>query len=487
MHVVTFNFIMEIMYFINILLVLFIVFFERKAPTTAFAWCLAIIFLPGIGFLLYLVFGNKPRFYNNRRFNKKTLYDNTYRLLLLDQTSFFDRDNLPFISDKEQKYNALIRFNTIGAESIYTSNNSVDVFTSAQDKYTALLNDIRKAEKDINMVYYIYRDDSIGRHIIQALAEKARAGVKVRCILDDAGCLKTNKRKLFKPLLAAGGELKRFSPVWSLLRLNYRNHRKIVVIDGKIGYMGGMNIGDEYMGLKKVKNWRDTHLRIEGNGVYLLQIRFLLDWCYAAHTEIDQIEHLDEFFPRANESHNGHIGMQIVSSGPDRDADYLKLAMIKMIHEAHHTIYIQTPYFIPDQSFLEALKTAAMTGIQIHLMIPGQYDKFLVYQGTFSYLEDLIHYPSVKIYLYNGFLHAKTMVVDDAVTTIGTANLDIRSFSLHFEINSFIYDTDFTKQYIQIFQKDLENSYCLTAEEYEKRSIFHKMIEAIMRLLSPLL
>ncbi len=483
----TINIITQALMIVNLLLVFSIIFLERKAPTTALTWCITLLFLPGVGFVLYMIFGTRPRFRNIRKFSRKTEYDNVYRLMLLRQTEFYSHEDLSAYNESIEKCKNLARFNAIGANSIYTDNNSVDVFTTAQDKYTALLHDIRNAKKHINMVYYIYRDDSIGRHIINALVERAKAGVKVRCIIDDAGCLRTNKRKLFKPLLEAGGELKRFSPVWSLLRLNYRNHRKIVVIDGKIGYMGGMNIGDEYMGLKKVKNWRDTHLRIMGTAVYLLQIRFLLDWCYSANTIIDEIMDLEEFFEANNEAHEGNIGMQIVSGGPDRDEDYMKLSFIQMLNEAQKDIYIQTPYFIPDQPFLEAIKTAAMSGVHIHFMIPGQYDKFLVYQGTFSYLEDIITYPNVDVYLYNGFLHSKMLIVDESVATIGTTNLDIRSFSLQFEINAFMFDTNFARKCVGIFKEDAKNSYLLTLEEYKARPIRHKMIEAIMRLVSPIL
>jgi len=323
------------------------------------------------------------------------------------------------------------------------------------------------------------------------LTKKAKQGVEVRVLYDHVGSLNTPSR-MFNKLKKAGGKVTRFFPLsfGTYCSVNYRNHRKIVVIDGQIGYVGGINIGDEYMEgakgkYKRLRPWRDTHLRIVGTSVMFLQERFLMDWYYATKDEsINEDDKLKKFFH--NDGGAGKVGIQIVSSGPDLSGEQIKMGYIKMINSAKDKVYLQTPYFIPDDSFLEALKIAAMSGIDVRIMIPLIPDKKFVYRATTSYIHDLLE-CGIKVYLYKGFLHSKMVVVDGEIASIGTANLDIRSFLLDFEINAFIYDTKFTQKCVDIFEADVEKSEILTMEKYKARGVGTKIEEAISRLFSPLL
>src|SRR5690625_3320510 len=265
-------------------------------------------------------------------------------------------------------------------------------------------------------------------------------------------------------------------------KINFRNHRKLTIIDGKIGYIGGFNIGDEYLGKsERFGYWRDTHLRICSDAVRTMQTRFMLDWTQASK---EIIEYEKRYFIGCDA---GDVGIQIVSSGPDSDLEQIKYGYIKMILNAKKFVYIQTPYFIPDESLLDALRVAALSGVKIKIMIPNKPDHMFVYWATLSYVGKLIQ-DGAEIYLYqNGFLHAKTIVVDGEVASVGTANIDVRSFRLNFEINAFLYDVDLANRLVGIFEMDILDSTQMTKRLYEQRSIGIKFKESISRLLSPIL
>ena len=268
------------------------------------------------------------------------------------------------------------------------------------------------------------------------------------------------------------------------LRMNNRNHRKIVIIDGKIGYVGGFNVGDEYLGKdKKFGYWRDTHLRLEGDSVNALELRFILDW--NSQSNRDSIEYEDRYFPDVDSG--GTIGVQIASSGPDEDWEQIKYGYLKMISSAKQSIYIQSPYFIPDQAFIDAIKIAALGGVEVNIMIPNKPDHPFVYWATLKNAASLLS-AGVKIYHYdNGFLHSKTLIIDDEIASVGTANMDNRSFTLNFEVNAFIYDEAIAAQLKEAFIQDMKVSYRLTEDLYNKRSLWIKFKEGISQLLSPIL
>lgn len=402
------------------------------------------------------------------------------------QMEAIEDDSFDFRLDDAMHYKELIVMHLHNNQAVLTQDNKVEIFIDGREKFDALIRDIEHAKDHIHIQYYIFRLDSLGQQIYQALLEKAKQGVKVRILYDDTGS-RSLRKKHFKELIALGGRVEAFFPsIFPLInpRMNYRNHRKIVVIDGRIGYIGGFNVGDEYLGLKKKFGyWRDTHLRIEGSSVHPLQTRFILDWNQAS-TEHD-IEYSDIFFPAI--PMKGSVGLQIVSSGPDSEWEQIKNGYLKLIMMAKKYIYIQSPYFIPDASFMDTLRIACLSGIDVRIMIPNKPDHIFVYWATYSYVGDLIK-AGAKVYIYqNGFLHTKMIVIDDEASTVGTANIDVRSFKLNFEINAFIYDRETSHQLAELFEEDMKLSTEMTMEVYESRSRIIKFKESLARLISPIL
>lgn len=293
----------------------------------------------------------------------------------------------------------------------------------------------------------------------------------------------------FKRFKEKGGHVESFFPSklpLINLRMNNRNHRKIVIIDGQIGYVGGFNVGNEYLGLsKKFGYWRDTHLRIQGNAVSALQLRFILDWNSQSHR--DNITYSSQYFPKPQQTHNGNIGVQIASSGPDEFWEQVKYGYLKMISMAKNDIYIQTPYFVPDEAFMDALKIAALGGVNVNIMIPSKPDHPFVYWATFKNVASLLE-AGARVYLYdNGFLHAKTLTIDDEITSVGTTNMDNRSFTLNFEVNAFVYNEELAREVRESFEEDLKVCSELTKERYAQRSLWIKFKESVSQLLSPIL
>ena len=322
--------------------------------------------------------------------------------------------------------------------------------------------------------------------MLHELEKKAEEGIEVKMLYDDMGSRDLRKKDL-KKFRQKGGHAESFFPSklpLINLRMNNRNHRKIVVIDGTIGYVGGFNVGDEYLGKsKKFGYWRDTHLRIKGDAVNALQLRFILDW--NSQSTRDNLTYESRYFPDVDSG--GTIGIQIASSGPDEDWEQIKYGYLKMISSAKESIYIQSPYFIPDQAFLDSIKIAALGGVDVNIMVPNKRDHPFVYWATLKNVASLLE-AGVNVYHYdNGFLHSKTLVIDDEVASVGTANMDNRSFTLNFEVNAFIYDEGVARSLKQAFINDMKLSNKLTSEEYAKRNLLVKFKEGISQLLSPIL
>ena len=468
----------------NIILAITVIFLERKNASSAWAWLLILYFLPLIGFLLYLLLG--------RQLRKKHLFRWEGRKnigidkLISYQIEAVKNGKLDYRIHHVEEYNQLIYMNLTSSNAVLTQDNDVAIFTDGTDKFEALIEDIQNAKEHIHIQYYIFKLDNLGTRILKALIERAKHGVKVRILYDEMGSRGIKKRH-FNELIKYGGEIEVFFP--SILplfnpRLNFRNHRKIVVIDGRIGYIGGFNVGDEYLGLNnKFGYWRDTHLRIEGSSVHPLQTRFLLDWNQASQKH--RVHYSERYFPAI--PLKGNTAMQIISSGPDTDWANIKNGYIKLISNAKKFVYIQTPYFIPDESFFDAVKIAALSGVDVRIMIPNKPDHMFVYWATYSYVGMLLD-VGAKIYIYdNGFIHAKMIVVDDEAASVGTANIDNRSFTLNFEVNAFIYDIDVSHSLSEIFERDMLESYELTKALYAQRSLWIKFKESASRLLSPIL
>lgn len=471
---------------LNLSLAGIIIFLERRNIGVTWAWLMVLLFLPGVGFFLYLVLGqnlSRRKLYKINQKNEDTLS----RIIEAQRSSFRSKATV-FNDPAVHNYRDLIYMNLSSSSSVYTQNNHVEIFTDGRAKFDALFEKIAEAKDHIHLMYFIVRDDDLGHRLIELLASKAKEGVEVRFLYDDIGC-SSLPTSFFRPLVQAGGRVAAFFPSripYMNIRVNYRNHRKLVVIDGTYGFIGGLNVGDEYLGLKsRFGFWRDTHLLIHGHAVLQMQGHFLLDWNLASLYKVD-LENSDKLF-RLDENQLGHVGMQIVSSGPNDPIEHIRNAYIKMIYSAKESIYIQTPYFIPDESLLSALKMAALSGVDVRLMLPARPDHKMVYWASFSYLGDLLSL-GMKCYLYEkGFLHAKMIVVDGKVASVGTANVDIRSFKLNFEINAVIYDTQTVDKLTQVFHEDMSHCRELTHRVYEGRPRMHKVRESCMRLLSPIL
>ncbi len=481
-------------YVLNFICILALLFIKRKNPNETITWLLILSFLPVIGLFLYMVFGKGINLYSRRKYSIKEQRDRAYSALIQEQShmdethiNLFKNHTPPFNDQAAEHHRQMIELFYHTGHSIYTQDNDVSIFTDAGKLYETLIHDIREAKESINMLYFIIKNDEIGNKIVDLLTQKADAGVEVRLIYDSLGSFFTPGR-MFKRLKEAGGKVCRFFPV-SLgfyLKINHRNHRKIVTIDGEIAYMGGMNIGMEYMGLSKITPWRDTHLRITGSAVLMLQEQFLLDWNFVSKTtdNLDDVHFVRKYFPPIKSP--GKLGIQIVSSDPGIAAEQIKSGLIKMVYSAQESLWIQTPYFVPDEPFLEALKTASASGVDVRIMIPGLPDKKYVWNVTMSYVRDLLN-AGIKVYMYSGFMHAKMVVMDDQIATIGSTNIDIRSFALHFEVNAFIYDTEFALKCKKIFIDDEMDSTQITSEWYESRGILTLLKENFSRIFSPLM
>lgn len=467
--------ILEFFLFIQYIMAFGIIFFERRNPTSALSWILVLLVLPVVGFFLYLFFGQD--FTKRRLFSVKEEDDRRIRDAIAQQKEELACEDITCEDPVIGKYLGIIRMFLESNRAIITDDNLLRVYTDGNDKFRDLMRAIEGAHHHVHLEYYIIRDDPLGREILALLCRKAREGVEVRLLYDALG-MKIPK-KLLADLEEAGGHHAAFFP--RLFTINYRNHRKVAVIDGTCGFIGGYNIGEEYLGRGPFGYWRDAALRIEGTGVIGLQIRFFMDWNHAS-TEV--VTYSDHYFP---ESHGkGNCPLQIVSSGPDARWNQVKEGYLKLVNSATRSVYIQTPYFIPDESVLDSLRVAALSGVDVRIMIPCKPDHPFVYWATHSFVGDLLE-AGVRAYTYDrGFLHAKTIVVDGLTASVGSANWDVRSFRLNFEANAFLYDDQYAGQLKDAFEKDL--SFCteITRENYRARPRRVRIKEQVSRLFSPL-
>lgn len=470
-------------YVINFFFALIIIFLERKNSSATLAWLLLLLFAPVLGFIFYIMFSQNLT--RRKMFKFKVTESRVQDKLINKQLRAIDENNLLGPKEIFSDYKSIIRMNLLNNSAYFSQDNEVQIFSDGYDKFHDLFTEIEKARDHIHIMYYIFRKDALGEKILEALKKKSEEGVQVRLLIDSIGSRELDEKYLdtftndnFKYAYFFKTKLKLIN-----LKLNYRNHRKIVVVDGVIGYLGGFNLGNEYLGDNdQIGYWRDTHLKIRGTGVHTMQIRFLLDWRKASKEDLTISKW---FLPEP--SIIGNTGIQIVSSGPDSKQEQIKQGFIKMINLAKKSIQIQTPYFIPDDSILEALKIAISSGVEVKLMIPNKPDHPLVYWATYSYAGELLR-AGGRVYTYEqGFLHAKTIVVDEKISSVGTANFDIRSFKLNFEVNAFIYSEEISKSLSNDFNNDTILSYELTKDAYYDRPTFIKIKEAIARLFSPIL
>lgn len=480
----TFMWVVNAIFILNIILAVVTVFREKRDIAATWAWLLVLVLLPIVGFIIYLFFGKKIS--REKIFDIKTQESIGMKELVIAQKEMLLEDELLSSKQATENTKEIASLFLESDESIVTKGNKVELFIDGNAKFDSLIRDIEQAQHHVHMLYYTIHQDELGKRVLAALEERAAAGVEVLVIYDAMGSRST-KHRFFNRLESLGGKAEPFfGSHWAIinLRLNYRNHRKIVVVDGKIGYVGGFNVGDEYLGKdEKFGYWRDTHLRIQGNAVLALQSRFIMDW--NAAVDKHRLDYQEEYFPII--PNKGKSNMQVVSSGPDSEQQQIKKGYIKMISMAKKSIYIQSPYFIPDDSVLDAITIAAMSGIDVRIMIPNKPDHPFVYRATTYYAGEMVA-AGAKVYIYdNGFLHAKTVVIDGEIASVGTANFDFRSFKLNFEVNAFIYDPVVAQQLQGIYEEDMKKCYLLTQEIIDNQSVWMKFKQEFSRLLSPIL
>ncbi len=477
-----FEIVLTAIYLINFILVVDLIFRGKRNIDNTLTWIVILVLVPPVGFILYAMFGRSIAKKNMFRVKEKE--DKVIKDKILESYVEIESNLDPYLDENKDIIYTLANSNNAH----FTADNDVDIYPESNMFFNSLLEELKKAEEYINIQFYIFKDDRIGKEIIEILKEKAQSGVEVRLLYDAVGG-RNLSRKAVKEMKEAGVQVANFFPSFLNIinfNINFRNHRKIVVIDGKVGFVGGFNVGDEYLGRDpKFGEWRDTHIRLTGSCVIDLSMRFLLDWRYTTKENLD----LAKYFTKKREKSTGNVGIQIVSSGPDiTELDEIKYGYMKMIQKARDYVYIQSPYLILDKTLMETLKVACLSGVDVRIMIPSKPDHPFVYWASYSYAGELLNYGA-KIYTYGGdaFLHAKTIVYDDSVASIGTANMDIRSFELNFEVNAFIYSEEKAKEQRMIFERDIENSREITKEIYESRSTYIKIKESISRLLSPVL
>ena len=469
---------------LNLLLAVVIVFFERRSPKSVWAWLLLLFFIPGVGFVFYLLLGTDLR--KRKIFRAKEFQDNVQETLRRQEFLLKSVD-MESVDTEFSRYTDLVLYNMKTSGAVLSSDNDVEILSDGNELFEAMLEDIQRAKSYIHIQYYIIRDDMLFQRILQACEEKVKQGVEVRILFDAMGC-RTVSGKMWEKVEGMGIDVAEFFPALFgrfHLRLNYRNHRKIVVIDNKIGYLGGFNVGKEYISLDdKFGYWRDTHLRIAGGAVAGLEFRFLLDWNYAAGESLFDNK---KYYMLPPSGKKDLCKVQIISSGPDNGELQIRNNYLRLIHKARKNIYIQTPYFVPDEAILDSLLIAVRSGVEVYIMIPCMPDHPFVYWATYSYIGDLVM-AGANCYTYdNGFLHAKGMIVDSSVFCYGTANMDIRSFALNFEVNAVVYDEKKALEMERIFREDL--AYCtqITKDTYAGRTLKLRIKEQVSSLLSPLL
>jgi len=465
---------------LQVLLIGTVILLENKAPGETVGWLCILVLLPVIGFIIYVIIGRKA---HANLFPNKHIPDNRLVKTVRKQTDYHhgDGDVLTQLTDSHQKLGSLLLNSGFAP---ITFNNQVEILLNGGEKFQALFNALEGARDHIHLSYFIFKDDEIGGDVLKILARKVGEGVEVRVLLDGMGSMSISGR-FIRSMRQSGIQAEWFSPLrfpYITSRLNLRYHRKIVVVDGSTGFMGGLNIGDEYLSRDpKLGFWRDTHLKIEGEAVHTLQSIFLNDWSFMTRQEIQGARYFPQTFI------SNVLPVQIVGGGPDTNSTSIMQGFFNAITMAVHSISIETPYFIPDDSITMALKTAALSGLDVRLIVQGIPEHKVTYLAMHSYFEELLQ-AGVKIFKYmKGTLHAKVLFIDNNLASVGSANVDLRSFFLDFEICAFVYDQAIVEGLKLNFEHDLTDSIELVLEIFQARSVSEKLKESSARLFSPLL
>ncbi|MBL7965491.1 MAG: cardiolipin synthase [Prolixibacteraceae bacterium] len=471
-----------ILYFLTVVFIAILIILENRNPVKTISWILVLVLLPFAGIVIYLFFGQEYR--KTKMYSRKGLKDlEKLRNLTLEQL-----DNLPTnqlqMSDRLYAKRHLMNLMLTNSNAILTNNNELKVLRNGEETFPEIFREIEQAKHHIHLEYYIVEDDTIGNYLRELLIQKAREGVEVRFIYDDVGSWEL-KRKWLRTLTDAGVKVDcfmrvRFPNLTS--RVNYRNHRKILVVDGTTAFVGGLNFADRYQdGVAGIGPWRDTHLKVIGGGATALQIIFMADWYFVSKEILRGESYFKPFVPG-----NGKL-VQMVASGPDSDWESIGQAYFAAIASAAESVYISTPYLMPTADIVTALKTSALGGIDVRIIVPGMSDAITPKWGTNSYIEELLE-AGVKIYFYKaGFIHSKVIVVDGIFSSVGTANLDFRSLETNFEVNAMIYDEEIAGILATQFIEDQAKSDQVILDEWVKRPRINKIKESFSRILSPML
>ena len=467
--------IVAVLYFLMVLAVIAVVLGENRNPVKSIAWVLVLVLLPVVGLVIYLIFGRSLK--GMKLISRSDLRDlrrmHDYALPVDVEQQF---------SDTSQQLISLA--NKLTEPHLFVGND-IEVFTTGEAKFEALLRDIEAATEYVHVQYFILEGDEVGSRLIELLMRKAQEGVKVRVLYDYVGSFYTRPRML-KRMRAAGIDVHPFLELTLMqfaFRINWRNHRKIVVIDGKIGYVGGMNIAKRYVtGDKKWMAWRDTHLRISGEAVAALQYSFAIDWNYTTRELLKSPTMRYDTPPNKQD----HV-VQMMASGPSNRWHNISFIFFKAITLAKRSIYIQTPYFLPSDALLKALQSAALAGVDVKLMIPRKPDSTMLRLATGSYIKECM-LAGIKVYFYEPtVMHAKVVIVDDEFVTTGSTNFDFRSFEHNFEFNALVYSKDFNRQMKAVFEDDMQQCTRLSMGKWKQRPLIQKALESIVRLISPIL
>lgn len=463
----------RLVYLAVILFTIVIVLLDNRNPVKTMAWVLVLVFLPVVGLAFYFFFGRNTR--KEHLISKKGFS----RLSKRPMAEYQAQEALGDFTGRNQ----LIPFFHRVSNALPFEGNDVQVFTDGYSMYQELFRRIAKAKHHIHLEFYIFENDAVGRLLRDLLIDKAREGVSVRLLYDDVGCWDVNPM-FYDEMLCEGIEVRSFLKVrfpQFTSKVNYRNHRKLAIIDGKVGFIGGMNIALRYLKGVPWGVWRDTHICLKGKAVYGIQTAFLTDWFAVDRTLLTSAQ----YFPKMDTV--GTSVAQIVTSDPVGEWHDIMLGLVKAISCAQRYIYVETPYFLPTEQVMAAFQTAALSGVDVRLMIPKKADAFITHKGTMSYLDELMK-SGVKVYFYRaGFLHSKLWVADDEWASVGSTNLDFRSFEHNFEANAFFYDEKTVCAMKEIFLEDMKKCMTLSQKIWDKRSFKNKIVESVVRLLAPLL
>lgn len=469
-------------YFITILVVVFVIILENRNPVKTISWVLVLVLLPVVGFVFFIFFGQNLR--KEKIIAKKGLRNQQQLSQMAESQVTKLSDGELFVTESLKDKRKIISLFLNNSNSIITINNKVEILKDGEETFSSMIAAIEEAKEYIHLEYYIFVEDEIGSKIKEILIRKASEGVKVRIIVDDVGSWQL-KKPFFKEMEEAGIEAYSFLKVrfpTFTSKVNYRNHRKILIVDGEVGFLGGVNIADRYLyGKPTLGPWRDTHLKIEGDSVHSLQSIFLTDWYFVSQEELYD----KEFFPTSNTI--GNTMLQIVASGPDSDWPGIMMGIFQAIASAKKYVYIATPYFMVNEGVLMALKAAAMGNVDVRIILPEKSDSRITHLSTRSFIREMLD-ANVKIYFYNtGFIHSKVMIVDDIISKVGSSNMDFRSFEHNFEVEAFIFNEEIALELKSQFEEDIKNSYLITIENWVKRPPIQKIKESFARLISPLL